>query len=201
MNKNLFLLALSVLSVVSIASCDTRESSKKITQKALDVVDGVSDALKEHGQETGEKATEGLQEVGKGVGKSLGTFLTENIDTLGKVAGEVIAKGGTALMEGATNALYPPVDFQNDENNEIEVSGMGASEAENRVFIFMDRQVGQDYLVQILCYNEENLQTELITGKLPASSQYCELLLKPEEMKRFITASRRLVSMKLMEGE
>lgn len=70
MIKRWFIVLGSILILLPVISCSTRDSSKKVTEKTLDVIDGISDALKDRGEETGEKAADGLGEVGKGVGKS-----------------------------------------------------------------------------------------------------------------------------------
>ena len=49
MVKRWFIVLGSILFLLPVISCSTRDSSKKVTEKTLDVIDGISDALKDRG--------------------------------------------------------------------------------------------------------------------------------------------------------
>lgn len=199
MNKLSFMIIAGALTIISMVSCDTRESSKKVTQKTLDMVDGISDALKEQGEESGENITDGLGEVGKGVGKSLGKLLDENIDTIGKVAGTVIARGGTAIIEGVQNALYPAVDFENAAENAIQISSLGISKVDNHIGVFTEKCITEDNEILITSYDSHNKKILVLKGSFPYSSQLCEIAVTTEELKLFKSADRRVVTIRLIK--
>ena len=194
MSKKFSIILSSCLLLLSVTSCSTRESSKKVTEEALEVIDGISDALKDRGKETGEKATDGLGEVGKGVGKSLGKLLTENVDTIGKFAGEILGKGSTALIEGLQNSLYSPVEFENGKQNFIDISYMGISTVDKRVVVFSDNPIEENNRIEITCFDNSNKQIQVLQGSFPNCSQLGELTLNQKELNLFKSAHRRVVT-------
>lgn len=201
MIKRWFIVLGSILILLPVISCSTRDSSKKVTEKTLDVIDGISDALKDRGEETGEKAADGLGEVGKGVGKSLSKLLTKNADSIGKVAGEILGKGSAGLIEGLQNTLYSPVEFENGKQNFTKVSYLGVSTIDKNVVIFTDDVIEVDNQVEVVCYNADNKQTQVLQASFPYCSQTCEIILSLKELNLLKEAHRRVVSIRRIQEE
>lgn len=187
---------------LSMTSCSTRDTSKKVSESALDVIDGISDALKDRGEESGQNVGDGLGEVGKGLTKSFGQLLTENADSLGKGVGEIVGKGGLGLLEGLKNTLLSTMEFENAKPTFAQVSDIGISEMEKNVLvIFSTDIIEEDNQVEVLCYDANNNQTQVLRGSFPSSSSICELVLTSNELEILKNAHRRVVSTKQIRTE
>lgn len=189
------------LFLLPVISCSIKDSSKKVTEKTLDVIDGISDALKDRGEKTGEKASDGLGEVGKGIGKSLGKFLSENADSIGKVAGEIVGKGSIGLIEGLNNSLYSPLEFENGKQNFTNISYLGTSTVDKYAVVFTDDILKENNRMEIVCYDVNNKQTLVLKGSISYNRQMCELELNSKELKLLKEAHQRIVSIKRVEEE
>lgn len=178
-----------------ISACSLRESSKDAASKTLDIVDGISDALKERGKESGENTADGLGEVGKGIGKSVGKLLTENIDTIAQVAGNILAKGSIAAIDGATDVLFPSIDFVDDERSLIPVRKLGLSTENNALWIMVGYQNPKEYSVTITCYDSDSRQTISLTDTLPANAGDCVIHLTKSQVQQIKSAHKRVILM------
>lgn len=96
------------LAALCLTSCEgcVRKVAKKATAIGLSAVEGASEAISEHGEAVGEKATDALGSMAKGAGRSLDKLLGEHADTVSALDGRAMVQSMDALDTGAAREYY-----------------------------------------------------------------------------------------------
>ena len=92
----------------SCESC-TKKTSKKITELGLSVIEGVSEAIEEHGEKTSRKAADAMGKVLEGVGKSVEEQLNKHAEDVARVAGKTLVQTVEGLDKGLTEEYYDEI--------------------------------------------------------------------------------------------
>lgn len=104
--KKIFILAITLCSasilLFSFSSCSgcVKKISKKVTETGLDVVEGMSEAVDEHGERVSEKAADAAGKVAVGVGRSLDRFLDEHASNIASVGGRTVVQSVDGFTDG-----------------------------------------------------------------------------------------------------
>lgn len=114
--RQCILIACGVLLSLSFNSCEscTKQAAKKATNIGFSLLDGVSEAVSERGEQVSEKAADALGVVAKGVGKSLERQLDEHAEYVASVAGRTLVQTVEGLDKGTTNEYYTALNTTND---------------------------------------------------------------------------------------
>ena len=100
--KRTLILSTVVCSILFFNCCSgcVKDASKKATELGLDVVEGVAEAVDEHGARVGEKATDAAGSVAEGVGRSLDRQLNEHAEKVASVAGRTLVQTVDGFVDG-----------------------------------------------------------------------------------------------------
>lgn len=114
--RQIFLIVCGAFFSLSFISCEscTKRVAKKATEIGFSVVDGVSEAVNERGEETSKKAADALGTVAKGIGKSIDRQLNEHAEHVASVAGRTLVQTVEGLDKGITNEYYTPINTTNE---------------------------------------------------------------------------------------
>lgn len=83
----------------SCSGC-VKKITKEVTETGLDVVEGVAEAVDEHGARVSEKATDAAGKVAEGVGRSLDRQLNEHAEKVASVAGRTVVQTVDGFVDG-----------------------------------------------------------------------------------------------------
>lgn len=124
MRKTTTLLALGLAFAVLPVGCGkkppeekgslTKRASKFVAEKALDVVDGLSEAVEERGQETSEKLTKAAGNVAAGTAEGV----AETMDKHGNEIGKNITSATAEVLGGALQEAEKRVDEAEEKANQ-----------------------------------------------------------------------------------
>ena len=126
MRKTTTLLALALAFAVLLVGCGknspeeklkqslTKRASKFVAEKALDVVDGLSEAVEERGQETSEKLTKAAGNVAAGTAEGM----AETMDKHGNEIGKNITSATADVLGGALEEAEKRVDEAEEKANQ-----------------------------------------------------------------------------------
>lgn len=114
--RQCILIVCGVLLSLSFYSCEscTKQAAKKATNIGFSLLDGVSEAVSERGEEVSEKAADALGVVAKGVGKSIERQLDEHAEYVTSVAGRTLVQTVEGLDKGVTDEYYTPLNTTKD---------------------------------------------------------------------------------------
>lgn len=101
----LTLLASVIIGFNSCSGC-VKETSKKATEVGLSAIEGVSEAVDEHGSRVAEKTTDAAGSLAEGVGKSLDRQLNEHAEKVFSVTGRTLVQS----VDGFTNGFNEEVE-------------------------------------------------------------------------------------------
>lgn len=98
-----------IIAVVGIASSScsgcVKSASKKVTELGISAVEGVAEAVDEHGERIAEKTTDAAGKVAVGVGRSLEKGLEEHATHIFTVAGRTTVQAIDGLSTGLEQEL------------------------------------------------------------------------------------------------
>ncbi len=77
-----------------------KKVSKSVTELGLDAVEGVAEAVDEHGAKVAEKATDAAGTLAEGVGRSLDRQLNEHAATVASAAGRTFVQSVDGFTQG-----------------------------------------------------------------------------------------------------
>ncbi|MBK5722986.1 hypothetical protein JGH11_19130, partial [Dysgonomonas sp. Marseille-P4677] len=101
----------AAITLFSSCSGCVKKASKKLTETGLDAVEGISEAVDEHGARVGEKATDAAGKLAEGVGRSLDRQMDEHAEKVASVLGRTLVQTVEGLDKGATAQYYDPISY------------------------------------------------------------------------------------------
>ncbi|MBB4035123.1 hypothetical protein GGR21_001012 [Dysgonomonas hofstadii] len=103
MKKSLILLTILSLSIIGLfSSCSgcVKKAAKSATETGLEAIEGISEAVDEHGARVGEKATDAAGKLAEGVGRSLDRQLNEHAEKVFSVGGRTVVQAVDGFADG-----------------------------------------------------------------------------------------------------
>ncbi|MDH6308680.1 hypothetical protein M2451_001246 [Dysgonomonas sp. PFB1-18] len=109
----LFSLAASCAALTLFSSCSgcVKKATKSVTELGISAVEGVAEAVDEHGERVSEKAADAAGKVAVGVGRSLDKFLDEHAEKIASVGGRTVVQA----VDGFTGGFNEEVDTHYDK--------------------------------------------------------------------------------------
>ncbi|NDV79390.1 hypothetical protein [Dysgonomonas sp. 511] len=95
----IFICSVIVMLFSSCSGC-VKKVSKTIAETGLDVVEGVAEAVDEHGERVSEKATDAAGKVAVGVGRSVDRLLDAHAEKVASVAGRTVVQTVDGFVDG-----------------------------------------------------------------------------------------------------
>lgn len=114
--KHLIFIACGVAISMLFTSCEscTKKVAKKAANIGISVLEGVSEAVNERGEDVSQKATDALGTVAKGVGKSIDRQLNEHAEYVASAAGHTLVQTVEGLDKDVAGEYYTPITSIND---------------------------------------------------------------------------------------
>ena len=113
--RKLTILSLIILSAIitTLSSCSgcVKQATKKVTETGINAIEGVAEAVDEHGARVGEKATDAAGKLADGIGKSLDRQKNEHAEKVASVMGRTLVQTVEGLDKGATGQYYDPISY------------------------------------------------------------------------------------------
>ena len=113
--RKLTILSLIILSAIitTLSSCSgcVKQATKKVTETGINAIEGVAEAVDEHGSRVGEKATDAAGKLADGIGKSLDRQMNEHAEKVASVMGRTLVQTVEGLDKGATGQYYDPISY------------------------------------------------------------------------------------------
>lgn len=113
--RKLTILSLIILSaiIITLSSCSgcVKQATKKVTETGINAIEGVAEAVDEHGARVGEKATDAAGKLADGIGKSLDRQMNEHAEKVASVMGRTLVQTVEGLDKGATGQYYDPISY------------------------------------------------------------------------------------------
>lgn len=124
MKKLVFRLGVLLGFAIALPSCSgcVKDISKKATELSIEALEGVAEAVDEHGERIGEKTTNAAGKLIVGVGRSLNSQLEAHAEDVGAAVGKTTIKTLDGLVDGLDKEMktyYDELPF-----NEVSTSGI-----------------------------------------------------------------------------
>lgn len=113
MKKTTIILSITTILALGLSSCSgcVKKISKKTTELGIEAVEGVVEAVDEHGERIGQKTTDAAGKVAVGVGRSLEKQLDEHASHVASVAGKTTVQ----TIDGFVGGFNEEVDTHYDK--------------------------------------------------------------------------------------
>lgn len=153
-----------IISISFFSSCSgcVKKASKKITETGLEVVEGISEAVDEHGDRVGEKATDAAGKIVEGMGRSLSRQLNEHAKEVASVTGRTLVQSIEGLDKGVSTEYYDEIPYSHDFSSGISLDLFGKIKSKaviDAYFIIMENG-SYDCSVDFLGDNNEVILTK-----------------------------------------
>ena len=102
-----------VAGATTLSSCEScaKKTAKKTTEIGLSVIEGISEAVSEKGDQVSEKAADALGVVAEGAGRSISKQLDEHAKDVASVLGRTVVQSVEGLQEGFSAEFYNEIKF------------------------------------------------------------------------------------------
>lgn len=127
--RKLTILSLIILSAIitTLSSCSgcVKQATKKVTETGINAIEGVAEAVDEHGARVGEKATDAAGKLADGIGKSLDRQMNEHAEKVASVMGRTLVQTVEGLDKGATGQYYDPISYNANNCTGVSLDYLG----------------------------------------------------------------------------
>ncbi|MFV0418368.1 MAG: hypothetical protein ACK5KT_06530 [Dysgonomonas sp.] len=192
----LFSVAASFAFITLFSSCSgcVKKASKKVAETGMSVVEGVAEAVDEHGSRVGEKATDAAGKLAEGIGRSLDRQMEEHAEYVASVLGRTLVQTVEGLDKGATAQYYDPIEFKHDICSGVSLDYFGKIKSKaviDAYFIVLDKG---KYNCKIVFKNSEGKEflskdTEIENPESKRKYSLVSFALNPSEEKEFANIS------------
>lgn len=113
MKKSIIFFTASFAITILFSSCSgcVKKASKKVTETGIEAIEGVAEAVDEHGARIGEKTTDAAGKLAEGVGRSLDRQMNEHAEQVASVMGRTLVQTVEGLDKGVTGQYYDPISY------------------------------------------------------------------------------------------
>ena len=130
MKQRLAACTVLIASCLLFASCEScvKQASKKATELGMSAIEGITEAIDEHGEKLAEKVTDAAGTIALGVGKSLDRQLNEHAATVASVAGRTVVQTVDGFADGfntEVESYYNELPYQADFASGVSLDFLG----------------------------------------------------------------------------
>jgi len=125
----LIIFTASIAGLTTLSSCEgcAKKTEKKTTAIGLSLIEGISEAVSEKGDQVSEKATDALGVVAEGVGRSINKQLDEHAKNVASVLGRTVVQSVEGLQEGFSAEFYNEIKFTGNFVQDAALTFVGKS--------------------------------------------------------------------------
>jgi hypothetical protein len=113
--KKLVILSLATCfaAIALFSSCSgcVKKASKKIKETGIEALEGVAEAVDEHGARIGEKTTDAAGKLAEGIGRSLDRQMDEHAEKVASVMRRTLVQTVEGLDKGVVGQYYDPIPY------------------------------------------------------------------------------------------
>lgn len=162
MRKLFFRSTIFLFLIIGLGSCSgcVKKVAKKTTEVGLSAVEGVTDAVNEHGGRIAEKTTDAAATVAGGVGKSLSRQVDEHMESVAEATGKTLVKTISGLTEGVDaeiRSLYTPIPHTDNLCSGVYIDVFGRFKSKPVVSAYFGITEPGNYKAKFECYNNEGI--------------------------------------------
>jgi len=106
-----FITGFAAIALFNSCSGCVKEASKKVTETGIEALEGVAEAVDEHGARIGEKTTDAAGKLAEGVGRSLDRQMNEHAEKVASVMGRTLVQTVEGLDKGVVGQYYDPISY------------------------------------------------------------------------------------------
>lgn len=115
---------------IALPACSgcVKDISKKATELSIDALEGVVEAVDEHGERIGEKTTNAAGKLMVGVGRSLNSQLEAHAEDVGAAVGKTTVKTLDGLVDGLDKEMktyYDELSYKETSTSGITLTFLG----------------------------------------------------------------------------
>jgi len=123
------IIIVAVFSFATLTSCEgcAKKAAKKTTSIGLSVIEGISEAVSEKGNQVSEKAADALGVIVEGAGRSISKQLDEHAQDVASVLGRTVVQSVEGLQEGFSAEFYNEIKFMGSFVQDAALTFVGKS--------------------------------------------------------------------------
>lgn len=160
MKQSILILTILIFSSSLFTSCEScvKQTAKKATEIGISAVEGITEALDEHGEKLAEKITDAAGTIALGVGRSLDRQLNEHAATVASVAGRTVVQTVDGFAGGfntEVESYYDELPYQENFASGVSLDFLGKYKTHPVVdayFLILEKG---DYACTFECYDAE----------------------------------------------
>lgn len=142
----LFSITASFVFITLFCSCSgcVKKASKKVAETGMSAIEGIAEAVDEHGSSVGEKATDAIGKLAEGVGKSLDRQMNEHADHVASVLGRTFVQTLEGFDKGAVAQYYDSIEYKHDICSGVSLDYLGKIKSKaviDAYFIILDQGI------------------------------------------------------------
>jgi hypothetical protein len=177
--------------IVLFNSCSgcVKKVSKKVTETSIEALEGVAEAVDEHGERIGEKATDAAGKLAEGIGRSLDRQMDEHAEKVASVAGRTLVQTIEGLDKGAVEQYYDPISYNANICTGVSLDYLGKIKSKaviDAYFIILEKGI---YECKIELEGDKGIfltkDTEIEKSKTERKFSLVSFALNPDEEKLF----------------
>jgi len=189
----LIILSLLVIGLFSSCSGCVKKAAKSVTETGLDAVEGIAEAVDEHGARVGEKATDAAGKLAEGVGRSLDRQLDEHAEKVFSVGGRTVVQAVDGFVDGFNTEVekhYDVIPHTDNFTSGVSLDYFAKYKEKPIVDAYFIIMEGGTYKCKFECENTSGkvfLTKDAEIAKVAGERKYSlvSFALNPEEEKAF----------------
>ncbi|NDV96524.1 hypothetical protein D0T84_16610 [Dysgonomonas sp. 521] len=198
----IFTLAVCFVGITLFNSCSgcVKKVSKKVAETGIEAVEGVAEAVDEHGAQIGEKTTDAVGKLAEGVGRSLDRQMNEHAEKVASVMGRTLVQTVEGLDKGVVGEYYEPISYNANICTGVNLDYLGKIKSKAVVdayFIILEKGT---YQCKIELEGSKGVfltkETDIEKPKAERKFTLVSFALNPEEEKEFANITSAKVTVK-----
>lgn len=184
----------SFVAIVLFSSCSgcVKKASKKVTETGIEALEGVAEAVDEHGARVGEKTTDAAGKLAEGVGRSIDRQMNEHAEKVASVMGRTLVQTVEGLDKGIVGEYYDPISYNANICTGVGLDYLGKIKSKaviDAYFIILEKGT---YKCKIELEGDKGLfltkDTEIEKPETERKFTLVSFALNPDEEKQFANA-------------
>lgn len=203
--KKYFLISaiICLFGALLFSSCEScvKKTTKKATSTGMAAIEGISEAVNEHGDRVSEKATDAMGKIAEGVGRSLDRQLEKHAEDVAATLGRTLVQTVDGLDKGLNAQYYDEISYESDFGTGITLEYFGKIKSKSVIDAYFIITQEGTYTCKFEFTDKEGktfLTKESEIQKLNDSKRYSRVsfALNPEEETNFSNLGKAKIYVK-----
>lgn len=160
--QRILITVFTIICILAFTSCEgcTKNVTKKATEITLSAVEGVAEAVDNHGDKVGEKLTDATGKLAQGVGRSLDRQLNEHATKVASLSGRTLVQALDGVISGAEmesrKTYYKEVPYKDNICDGVVIDYIGIMKTSPILDIYLKITSTGTYNCQLKVYDKKN---------------------------------------------